>query len=397
MGGIYMAALGGRLLGRVESEDGTLQITLLIAAIIWPLGYFPFSRHGLMPNRLKGGALCALIIFFAFCFLSSFMSPVAMHSGAFVALTLASVWLALQFDSSLNPRQLESGLKLYAIITIAVLVGFALDDYRPGERLGNGKKILNPNSVGVVSISAGLAAMAFRNWIVRYGLIVPVFVIIYLTGSRASAIATLMGIGVIAYQRTRLASAGMKTLVMVGLFGAIAAMASYWASTESAIVDFLQLNTRDRGLGSGASGRTIAWQQTWQLFLDSPFLGVGFRAHEHIIGGSSHNGYLATLAEIGLPGFMAIMYLVLAGTYRLWKLSRQADLVYTHSIFFGLSCGYLFLAIFERFLINVGNPTSLLFLVGALLPALNIRKIPAGSFRKFSGYGVKATYGDRPS
>lgn len=376
IGGIYLGSIGGRLLVQGEREDTIIHIVVLIVAILWPLLYFVFSRHGFLPRGIRGSSLLALLVFFLFCFLSSFVSPIAFNSAAFVALTLVSVWLSLQFGSAMNTRQLESGLKIYALIITVVLAGFAWDDYTPGLRLGNGKGILNPNSVGVVSVSAALAAMAFRSWLIRYLLVGIIFVIIYLSGSRASAMGTLIGLGIIGYQRTRLAGTGIKVIVLSILIISAIAMAAYWASTESAISDFLQLKARDRGLGSGATGRVIAWSQTWQLFLGSPLLGIGFRAHEHILGVSSHNGYLATLAEIGLPGFIAIMYLIFTGAYRLWRITQKAELVYNYTILFGLICGYLFIAIFERFLINVGNPTSLLFMVGIILPMIKDRKIP---------------------
>ncbi|MEQ1795347.1 MAG: hypothetical protein ABL970_14280, partial [Nitrospira sp.] len=38
------------------------------------------------------------------------------------------------------------------------------------------------------------------------------------------------------------------------------------------------------------------------------------------------------------------------------------------SILLGLCVGYLLLALFERYLINVGNPTSLLFLLCIMQP-----------------------------
>ncbi len=62
---------------------------------------------------------------------------------------------------------------------------------------------------------------------------------------------------------------------------------------------FFQLDDPDRGLSTGATGRTEVWKIAWNLFLQNPILGVGFRAHEKYPGlsASSHNGYLALLVE----------------------------------------------------------------------------------------------------
>jgi len=97
-------------------------------------------------------------------------------------------------------------------------------------------------------------------------------------------------------------------------------------------------------------------------------LGVGFRAHEFLLktDSSSHNGYLATLAEVGILGFLGVMFLVMRGMRLLWTGSREPGPGFSQSILFGLCAGYLLLAVFERYLINVGNPTSLLFLVAIM-------------------------------
>jgi O-antigen ligase len=106
--------------------------------------------------------------------------------------------------------------------------------------------------------------------------------------------------------------------------------------------------------------------------MNNPLTGVGFRAHEKYFSGmegaSSHNGYLATLAEIGLIGFIGNILLIFTGFLKLWRRVRDPLLAYSYSILLGLGCGYLFLAMFERYLINIGNPTSLLFLLCVTLP-----------------------------
>jgi len=97
---------------------------------------------------------------------------------------------------------------------------------------------------------------------------------------------------------------------------------------------------------------------------------VGFRAHEFLLkaDSSSHNGYLATLAEVGILGFFGVLFLVARGLSLLWVGSREPGPGFSQSILFGLCVGYLLLAVFERYLINVGNPTSLLFLVAIMRP-----------------------------
>jgi O-antigen ligase len=369
LAGVYTAVIAGKLWTKSESE-GALYLTLLIFAILWPLLYFLLSRSRFVPTRIHTGTLFALVIFFVFSLVSCFVSPVEFTSTAYVLLTLASVWIALQFITNIDARTFETGLKVYCAIMASVLMSFAAYDYTPGLRLGLGKEILNPNAIAMVTLSALLSAMAIRNLLIRCALILPLFFLIYLTGSRASMIGALLGFSVIIYERTRRARGGAKLKVILGLLFALSLGVFYWAELFPHIEDFLHLNTRDRGLSSGASGRIYAWKETWRLFSDNPIFGVGFRAHEHLlkIGSSSHNGYLAMLAEIGFVGFSAITYLVISGVAMLRKQAKHTDYTYTYSILIGLSGGYLFLALFERFLVNVGNPTSLLFLIAILTP-----------------------------
>ena len=89
-----------------------------------------------MPIAATGG----LILFVMHLTLSSFMSPVALLSTGYVVLTLAGIFLALQFNSNLDAEQYEQGLKVFALLTTGLLVGFAWYDYVPGHVWATGKR-----------------------------------------------------------------------------------------------------------------------------------------------------------------------------------------------------------------------------------------------------------------
>ena len=66
-----------------------------------------------------------------------------------------------------------------------------------------------------------------------------------------------------------------------------------------------------------------------ELFVRNPVFGVGFRAHEFLLkaDSSSHNGYLATLAEVGILGFLrGFCSWSCAGCAFLWTGSREPEL-----------------------------------------------------------------------
>jgi len=365
LSGVFATSLGGWL---EAGHERTLSMVLLGVAVVWPLLYFAMGRCSFVPRSMPLVATCGLILFGMASALSSFMSPVALLSTGYLVLTLAGIWLALQFNSNLDADQYEKGLKVFALLTTGLLVGFAWYDYVPGTRLGNGKHMLNPNTIGLVSISVLLAAMSIRTLTLRLAVMGLIAWIIVMTSSRTAAVAAVVGLGMIVWLRLRARRRPVLLLVGIGLLLAVVVTIAYGEVMFNTLDRLYGLSTADRGISSGATGRVTAWKWTWELFMRNPVIGVGFRAHEFLLkaDSSSHNGYLATLAEVGILGFLGALSLVARGLYLLWTGSREPGPGFSQSILFGLCVGYLLLAVFERYLINVGNPTSLLFLVGIM-------------------------------
>jgi O-antigen ligase len=367
LSGVFAASLGGWLEARHERMTS---MVVLGAAVVWPLLYFAMGRCRFFPRSMSFAATGGLILFGLAAALSSFMSPVALLSTGYLVLTLVGIWLALQFNSNLDAEQYEQGLKVFALLTTGLLVAFAWYDYVPGTRLGNGKDVLNPNTIGLVSVSVLLAAMSIKTLALRLALMGPIAGIIVLTSSRTAAIAAVVGLGMIVWLRLRARRRPVLLIAGIGLILVVGVTMAYGDVMYRTLDRSFGLSTADRGISSGATGRVAAWKWTWELFVRNPVLGVGFRAHESLlkVDSSSHNGYLATLAEVGILGFLGVLFLVARGLYLLWAGSREPGPGFSQSILFGLCVGYLLLAGFERYLINVGNPTSLLFLVSIMRP-----------------------------
>lgn len=368
--GVFLTSLGGWL---EHGRSSMASMVPLGIAIVWPLVYFAVSRCRFVPRALPFGASLALALFALTSALSTFMSPVPLLSIGYVVLTLVGIWLALQFNSNLTGDQYEQGLKLFAMLMTGILISFAWYDYVPGKRLGTGRDVLNPNSIALVSASVLLAAMSIRALALRLVVMGPIAGIIVLTSSRAAAVAAVVGLATIVCLRLRANGTPVLRFAGVGLLlGAVLALL-YGDALYRTLDEFYALSSADRGLGSGATGRTAAWKATWEMFLRNPVLGVGFRAHEQFlkIDSSAHNGYLATLAEIGIIGFLGVLFLVGRGARLLWAGAHDSEQKFSSSLLFGLCVGYLLLGIFERFLINVGNPTSLLFLLCIMRPDFN--------------------------
>ncbi len=374
--GLFAGSLFGRMEGRMNS---TFEI-IMLASLLWPAGYFLLSRCRFVPNGFTSGAIAGLVVFGLFCGLSSFGSRAALESINYTVLTLLTILVVLQFNSNLDAAHYETGLKSYAVLMTALVLGFAAYDYVPGSRLGGGKGSLNPASFALVTMSVLIAAMAIRRAIVRVPILVAMGTVIFLTGARASAVAALFGLAVTMVSRRRIAGARGYTLLACCVVVGAALTAYYGDVVIRGLTGFFAIDDRHRGLESGGSGRLETWNAAWNLFLSHPFLGVGFRAHETFLkmNTSAHNGYLALLAEIGLIGFAAALYFTLTGMWRIWRRSQDPTQTYSYSVLLGLACGYFVLAVFERYYINVGNPTSLLFLLSILCPSLSPSKsVPA--------------------
>lgn len=367
--GVFAGSLFGRMEGRMNS---TFEI-IMLASLLWPAGYFLLSRCRFVSGGFSSGTIAGLVVFGLCCGLSSFGSQAALESINYTVLTILTVLVVLQFNTNLDAAHYETGLKSYAVLMTALVLGFASYDYVPGSRLGGGKGSLNPASFALVTMSVLIAAMAIRRAIVRVPILVVMGTVIFMTGARASAVAALIGLAITMVSRRRIAGvSGYGLLAFCVVVGA--ALTAYYGDVViRGLAGFFALDDSHRGLESGGSGRLESWKATWNLFLSHPILGVGFRTHEALlkINTSSHNGYLALLAEIGLIGFAAVLFFTLTGLWRIWRRSQDPSQTYSYSVLLGLACGYFVLAVFERYFINAGNPTSLLFLLSILGPSLS--------------------------
>ncbi len=372
--GLWLTGVfAGSLFGRMEGRKGHAYEIIMLVSLVWPVGYFLFSRSRFVPAGFSSGTIAALALFGLFCGLSSFVSHAPLESVQYTVLTMLTVLVILQFNTNLDAAQYETGLKVYALLGSMLVCGFALYDYVPGVRLGSGKGILNPAAFALITASVFMTAMMIRQAIVRLPLLVIMGTVIYLTGARASAVAALFGLGVILFARRRIAGTTGYTVLFFCIVFCGALAAYYGEVVLRGASDFFAIQDHHRGLESGGSGRLEIWKATWNLFLSHPILGVGFRAHEVVlkVASSAHNGYLGLLAEIGVIGFAAVLLVTLSGLWNTWRRSQDPSQTFSYSVLLGLACGYFVLAIFERYFINTGNPTSLLFLLSILGPSLS--------------------------
>jgi O-antigen ligase len=228
----------------------------------------------------------------------------------------------------------------------------------------------HPNYLGLVSFGLLMCSLALKNHLLTAGIIVMNFVVIVATQSRGSLVAALLGLSVYLTLKTLRARKVRVVLTVVGaVIVAAVLLMLYQDEIGNWFSSLLFLNDKYRGIGTGFTGRLDAWQEAFDLFLGNPWFGVGFRMHEQYMTtlSSAHNGYLSLLAEVGSIGGIALLVLTMGACGRLLRQALRGDTIAMLGL--GFVAGYFFLATFERFFLNMGNPTSILTWLFLLMPA----------------------------
>lgn len=185
----------------------------------------------------------------------------------------------------------------------------------------------HPNWWGMMALGLAWTGFAFRQPTVRLiGLTVAIYVMVQVQ-SRGALLALLPALAI---------SSGFfrppigKRVAQLGIVMLISGIAVILLVAVSPSVDALQqkvinyllndlakLNDPYRGLDSGLTGRTSAYEVAWRAFLESPIVGAGFGSMEFV-----HNGFLLVLGESGLLGVLGLIFLF---TSSLLRASRSRD------------------------------------------------------------------------
>jgi len=205
-------------------------------------------------------------------------------------------------------------------------------------------------------------------------------IVIFLTSSRGTIVALLVGSGfVISVVFIRAVKQDRKrTLWLSGLLLAVLTalfvFANHRQSTQDAyeaVDQMLALSTPDRGLGSGMTGRVDVWQQVLRAISDGSWLfGHGVRSSDLFFDPMIDNSYLVILYDMGIVPLILITWrfasLLCLATRSCLKAVRDDEKLW-------LACGtflvvLLVTSIVDRSLFAVGNPFSLLAFLFFTIP-----------------------------
>jgi O-antigen ligase len=114
---------------------------------------------------------------------------------------------------------------------------------------------------------------------------------------------------VINYRRGMLQIIAIGTAVCV-----VAALAVYYVDWNS----LLLIDDPNRGIGTGAAGRSERWEFGWNAFLSAPIFGNGYSFYYDQDTPGAHNFFIYLLALFGMFGVLLLMMYIFLG-YVLYK------------------------------------------------------------------------------
>jgi hypothetical protein len=231
---------------------------------------------------------------------------------------------------------------------------------------------LHPNLVGHIfggslTISLILIVKEQSIYLKIYLFIIAIFSIIYILaastrgGLFASIAAVLITILVYYYRELKFSNIIYGTAIII-ILGFVLFSKSNFFSTIGNLLDF---NSESRGLDAGFSGRIDAWPVVISLIINSPstFLwGNGYRSWDSVkMGFDIDNSFINLIYEIGFIITICIVWIIIRRITTLAKDNNSLSAVYFSILLFALIEG-----IVSRYLIGIGNATSLFVLIALL-------------------------------
>ena len=127
----------------------------------------------------------------------------------------------------------------------------------------------------------------------------------------------------------------------------------------------------------GIAGRGVIWSDAWKMFLQAPILGHGART---FISSDQtpwvHNLYLEVLAEQGIVGLAALMFLLASGLSAAWKIQRTTPSE-TRILGVGPFAGliaFCFAALFESSFLRQWVVITLFVLLGVVAQLASVKQ-----------------------
>jgi len=198
-------------------------------------------------------------------------------------------------------EQFEKVMILTALVHIPILFSTY---WGARSEIQNGARLAGDNvavaALAEIAIGTAWAGILSNRKSVAIFSLSAAFLVIIMTQMRTAGLAVFITLTfyviakVVTSRKTKARYAVILSLVGASIFY----ISTQLASIQSAINLALLLDDPHRGLSSGFSGRFSNFYDGWAAFLANPVLGSG---STDLVVNFTHNGYILTLAQFGLP------------------------------------------------------------------------------------------------
>jgi len=333
----------------------------------------------LPPYQDVSGAMLSM-----FCLMMLVLAPLSlfpMHSAGYALLTLGTLCMASWVWHN-DYRALRVMLLLAAaLLLLALFLLFLKHGFSRGSIGG-----INRNRFASTAMVAIICCFFGKGKIKWIGLLVGI-PFIWMVTSRGS----LLSLGVFSsvYFLLNLGVRRFIPLAAIGVFvmvGVILSGRGMGGKQDLVISNILMLDSAERGLESGFTGRAERWKEGLQTLRQSPLIGHGFRTRRNlsIESKSAHSGYINLALDSGLLGISLVVGAFAIDFFR--RLSsilnvrkylgnqRVPDVIFDSFNVNCLACaGYVTMGlhwVFEPNYLNLGTPWVVLFFLLITSPRL---------------------------
>jgi exopolysaccharide production protein ExoQ len=333
---LYAVGLVSTVLGLLNAEDGTLVYSMgLFAAVILAS---IVARSVSLERLLDIGAVVMLL-----CVLTT------------LAVERGNVLTAL--SASVGPNGL---LRFTPLGSHPNLTGYMF---------GSGS---------ILMIRRVLISKNLFERLVMVGAVLLSWAFILAASARSSILALFVAVAVaVAFERGVRRAIGWKWVIIGAVAAAIIGVA-FPDRISSYVTQMLELESSTRGIASGGSGRVDIWWHGLETLFDDPLtliFGGGFRSSSSdIIGFSTESSYVTILLDNGIFLGCAVIFVFLCSPIRALRLSFSQTPQANTLVLLGSFLAFLLIeSIFNRYLLAVGNPTSLMTLLIVFSVAMRAR------------------------
>ncbi len=311
-----------------ELHDSEVGLVKILAAATWMIAVFWLLEDS-FPQRflLLGG------------------SSVLAATGFAVASVIENVFLGI--ERPFGPFQNANIYGNYLMLNVFLAIGI---DRLLGQPAGR--------------VAVRPAVRRALRLAIRFGAVTILILGLLATGSRGAMVG--FGIGLLlAVPWGAVKRLSLRGTVAFAVGALVLALALSWYLGRNPYV-VTRWSQTAAGQGPNVEERFALWEGALQAFSEHPVLGIGYAQFPNYAGHQpylratvTHQTYLATAAELGAPGLLALLWLLLSVILDSWRVKDRAFVGVAHAC-----CGFVVAASTQGLFNNVQQERSLWIVFG---------------------------------